>query len=201
MRNHPSTTSSPLTSSLVVAELGAAADLLRAAAPLPPMMVMYSPTERWRLTLAPERTVSDARQQVAVKRLASKMGAEVVRLPGSPPWARGTWDGTGVFAPAHQVTGDHVGHGDTEEHAELLEELAMWVYEMADAGAEAIWIHQPRIEALNPDHRLRASVHAHPELAARLATLDDAHGKHPGEGAWAGSALTPTGHDVVIVRT
>lgn len=141
-----------------------------------------------------------AGQQVAAKRLAARMGADLARLPDSTPWARGTWHGTRVLVTAQRVAGDHVGHGDTAAHADMLDALTEWVYEMAAAGAQEIWIHQPRITPLHPDHRLRASVHADPELATRLALLSDTPAERPRQGAWAGSALTPTGHDVVIVR-
>ncbi len=201
MRNHSTTTSTTVTSDLVATELSAAADLLRAAAPLPPMMVMYAPRQSWRLMLAPEEAVAASRQQVAVKRLAARMSADVVRRSGSPPWAHAAWGGVGVFVSAQPTSADHVGHGATAEQADLVETLAPWVYEMTQAGAEEIWVHQPHDQGVNPDHRLRVSVHATSEVAEHLVTLDDSFGQRPGTGAWAGSALTPTGHDVVIVRT
>lgn len=185
----------------MTAELGAAAALLRVAAPLPPMMVTYAPRDRWRLMVSPEESVTAARQHVAVKRLAARMHTDIVRRPGVPVWARTTWHGSDLFVSAQRVAGEHAGHGATEEHADLVEALAAWVCDMVEAGAEEVWVHQPLNQVVNPDHRLRVSVHADAELAARLAALDDAVTQRPEAGPWAGSALTPTGHDVVFVRT
>lgn len=183
------------------AELGAAAALLRRAAPLPPMGVHYAPGQDVRVSLTAEPSVAPNRQQVALRRLARHLGA-TPRGSGDRTWVQGDLDEVTVFAAAQTPTGgDHTGHGDTAAHADLVEELADWVHAMAVAGADQVDIRQALVPDIHPDHRFRALVHASGKVADRLVVLGASAVGQSSTSALAGTALAPTGHDVVIVRT
>lgn len=72
---------------------------------------------------------------------------------------------------------------------------------MLEAGADSVEVRQARVPRLHSDHRLRAFVYASDQVADRLASLDAAAMGVPDASYLAGTALTFTGQDVVIVRT
>ncbi|MEU0237735.1 hypothetical protein ABZ234_08585 [Nocardiopsis sp. NPDC006198] len=154
--------------------LEAAAAVLRAAAPLPPVSVHYDPDSDFPVQIRPEPTVTSARQDVAVRRLARALGAAPIVTDPDGASTEGYWEGTGIAVGrlASDARATFSGHGRTGEHADLLHELAPWVAQVLDQGATQVWVGERAPSQAEPVHALTLAVFAdtaYPDLVELYA--------------------------------
>ncbi|MEU5858888.1 hypothetical protein [Nocardiopsis dassonvillei] len=93
------------------------------------------------------------------------------------------------------------GHGSTNEHADLLQELAPWATHILSEGASELRISESTIPPSQPDYALTVIVFAPAEhMPALTRTYALAYTDNPTSKALRGTGLTPTGHHLVLVK-
>jgi hypothetical protein len=175
----------------------ATATALRSAAPLPPLLVTIDLVEHGdAVVVCTVPGVAPARRQVALRRFAKRNRA-LVGKGSSGPVAEAKVGGVFVIMGDPHDGGTWQGQGRTDEHADLLDQLAGWAQDLPALGAIAVELAEAQVSDVDRDHHLTVTVDVPPEhLATALSHLAITRKRGVG-GVW-GVGVAPTGHQLVV---